>query len=66
MSAISGGEDQTLRVWDLITGECIAVYPTRSPINSISGINVEGYLAFSEDEKGPIFLQCRNLMLDAK
>ena len=32
--ALSGGRDNTLRLWDLDSGQCLAVYPAGAPVDS--------------------------------
>lgn len=35
-TAVSGSGDHTLRVWDLVTGQCTAIFPTTSPVGTVA------------------------------
>lgn len=61
--AVSGSYDKTLRVWDIESGECIAIYQAKEPISLVSEISANGYFAYGTDSGEVIFLRLHNIQM---
>ena len=60
---VTGGEDGTLRIWNVANGECLAIYPARSPVRSVSAIRADARVACGTADGQVHFLTVRNLAI---
>jgi WD40 repeat protein len=51
--AVSGSDDRTLRVWDLETGEMLAVTTLEAPVTAVAG-GPSGRVVVAGDESGRV------------
>jgi WD40 repeat protein len=60
--AISGARDQTLWVWDLASGQCLAVFPRDYPFTAVAVTPGPPYLVVASDSQGNVlFFRLENL-----
>lgn len=59
--AVSGSWDKTLRLWDLESGQCLAIIQANSSVTSVSEVTVKGNIVFGVSEGEVIILNLKNL-----
>jgi WD40 repeat protein len=60
--AFSGSADATLRVWDLETGQCLAVFPWNYSLRCVAVTPRAPYIAAAGDSQGNVlFFGIENL-----
>ena len=62
--AVSGSDDKTLRVWDLDSGVCAAIYLTESEVTSISEIRPGSYFVHGTHDGKVTILIPQNLHIE--
>jgi WD40 repeat protein len=62
--AVSASRDETLRVWDLEGGQCVAQYQAKNVVVSISKIRANGQFAYGTILGDVIFLTIRDLPME--
>ncbi|MEZ5431028.1 MAG: hypothetical protein R3F31_07570 [Verrucomicrobiales bacterium] len=57
---VSGSSDNTLRVWDLLTGKCLSIYHAGSPVLSLDISRANGSILCGTQDGQVHFLTLRH------
>jgi WD40 repeat protein len=62
---LTSDEDKTVRIWDIRTGECLAVHQAGEAVPSLSRIRPDGTFAYGTRSGDIVLVAPRNFLLDA-